>query len=158
MHQGHTLANIGEVEGLFDRGVAAADHRDLFAAVEKPVTGGAGGNAAAIESGLALQPKPTRLGAGGDDHGAGDISVAAVAGELKRARREIDGGDQVLAKIGADFFGLGLHLLHQPRPLYNIGEARIVLHIGGDGQLPARLHAGHQGRRQSGARGVNGGG
>ena len=49
MHQGH-MSQHEEVE-LLDRGVAAADHRDFLVAVEKPVTGGAGGNAAAIESG-----------------------------------------------------------------------------------------------------------
>jgi hypothetical protein len=41
---------------------------------------------------------------------------------------------------------LRLHLLHQPRPLDHVGEAGIILDIGGDGELPARLHALHHQR------------
>ena len=41
--------------------------------------------------------------------------------------------------LGAHMLRLSLHLLHQPRPLDHLGKARIVLHIGGDGQLAAGL-------------------
>ena len=41
-----------------------------------------------------------------------------------------------------DVLGLGLHLLHQPGALDDVGEARIVLDVGGDGQLAAGLDAG----------------
>ena len=54
--------------------------------------------------------------------------------------------------------GLGLHLLHQPGTLDHVGEARIVLDVGGDGQLPARLQALDQDRLQVGARGIDRGG
>jgi hypothetical protein len=55
-------------------------------------------------------------------------------------------------------FGLGLHLLHQPGALDDVGEARIVFHVGGDGQLAAGLDALDQHRVEQGARGVDGGG
>ena len=44
--------------------------------------------------------------------------------------------------LGADMLGLLLHLLHQPGALDDVGEARVVLDVGGDGQLAARLNAG----------------
>ena len=37
--------------------------------------------------------------------------------------------------------GLLLHLLHQPRALDDIGKARIIFDVGGDGELAARLDA-----------------
>ena len=43
--------------------------------------------------------------------------------------------------LGADVLGLGLHLLHQPGALDDLGEARIVLDVGGDRHLPAGLAA-----------------
>src|SRR5436853_4680772 len=53
---------------------------------------------------------------------------------------------------------LGVHLLHQPGSLDDIGETRVILDIGGDRQLAARLQPGHQDRLQVRARGVNRGG
>jgi hypothetical protein len=58
--------------------------------------------------------------------------------------------------FGADMLGLPAHLLHQPRALDDVGEARIVLDVGGDGQLPAGLDAGIEQRLQHGARGIDG--
>ena len=54
--------------------------------------------------------------------------------------------------------GLGLELVHQPGALDRLGEARIILDIGGDGELPAGLHAGDQHGLQPGARGIDRGG
>ena len=59
--------------------------------------------------------------------------------------------------LGADMLGLRPHLLHQPGALDHVGEARIVLDVGGDGQLAAGLDAGDQHRLQHGARGIDGG-
>ena len=58
----------------------------------------------------------------------------------------------------ADVLGLLLHLLHQPGALDDVGEARIVLDVGGDGELAAGLDALDQHRLQHGARGIDGGG
>jgi len=66
---------------------------------------------------------------------------------------------------GADLLGLRLHLLHQPGALDDVGEAGVVLHVGGDGQLAAGLVAlqhqglevgpgGVQSRRQPGGAGT----
>ena len=45
---------------------------------------------------------------------------------------------------GPDMLGLLLHLLHQPGALDDVGETGIVLDIGGDRQLAARLQPGDQ--------------
>jgi hypothetical protein len=47
------------------------------------------------------------------------------------------------------------HLLHQPRALDDVGETRIILHIGGDGELAAGLDALDQDRFKHRARGIN---
>jgi hypothetical protein len=53
--------------------------------------------------------------------------------------------------------GLGLHLLHQPGALDHLGIAWVVLDIGRDGELAARLQALDQDRLEQGAGGVDGG-
>ncbi len=59
---------------------------------------------------------------------------------------------------GADLGRLFPHLLHQPRTLDHLGEARIVLHIGCDGELAAGLNALDEDRLQHGARRIDRGG
>ena len=123
--------------------------------IEEAVAGGAGRHAAALQPLLRIDAQPAGLGAGGDDHGVGQEDVARIGDAAERAGGEIHPRDQVVHDSRADMLGLRRHLLHQPRPLDHIGEARIVLDIGGDGQLPARLQPGHQHRRQAGARGID---
>ena len=48
--QGDVVGVVGQVQRLLHRGVAAADHRHPLAAVEEPVAGGAGGDAAALQA------------------------------------------------------------------------------------------------------------
>ena len=52
-------AMVGEVERLLDRGVAAADHDDVLAAIEEAVAGRAGGDAEAAELLLARAGRAT---------------------------------------------------------------------------------------------------
>ena len=66
--------------------------------------------------------------------------------------------DVVHNDLGADVLGLGLHLLHQPGALDDIGEARIVLDVGRDGELAAGLDALDQHGLQHGAGRIDGGG
>ena len=134
---------IGEEQRLLDGGVAAADHHALPCRDRRsrrrwrrrrrrsPGT-----------SASRRQAQPARLGAGGDDHRVGGVDRAAIAGEHERAPVEIDLDDDVVDDLGADMLGLRLHLLHQPGALDDVGEAGIVLDIGGDGELAARLEAG----------------
>jgi hypothetical protein len=84
--------------------------------------------------------------------------LAAIASEAERALVEFDFDDDVLDDLCADMLRLRAHLLHQPRALDDVGEARIVLDIRGDGELAARLQPRDQQRFAHGARRIDGGG
>ena len=104
---------------------------------------------------LARNAQPFGLGAGGDDQRIAGVLVPESPFSAERPDIEIDFGDDVVDDLGADMLGLLQHLLHQPRPLDRIGEAGIVLDVGGDHQLAALLQAGDQHRLQHGARGID---
>ena len=99
--------------------------------------------------------EPARLRAGGENDGVGEIDVAAVAGQAERPLRQFELGDEIGDDLGADMGRLLFHLLHQPRALDHIGEARIVLDVGGDGELAAGLDALDQHRFEHRARGID---
>ena len=141
VHQRDLGCEIGQEQRLLDRGIAATDHQHLFAAIEEAVAGGAGGHAVAAEFLLRRQIEPARLRAGGEDQRLGDIDLAGIAFDAERPPRQIDLVDVVGDHLGADMGGLLLHLLHEPRPLDHVGEARIVLDVGGGGELAAGLNA-----------------
>src|SRR5688572_24777476 len=52
--------------------------------------------------------------------------------------------------------GLLLHLLHEPGSLDHVGKSRIVLDVGGDGELAARLDALNQDRVEHRPRCIDG--
>src|SRR5450759_5704864 len=79
MHNGHLRGEVGEKQRFLDRGVAAADHDDLLAAIEKSVAGRAGRHAKALEFLFRWRAEPARLRAGGKNDGFREIDVAAVA-------------------------------------------------------------------------------
>ena len=109
-----------------------------------------------------MDAEPARLRAGGEDHGFRQIDVAAVAGQAERPLRQFELVDEIGDDLGADMRRLLLHLLHQPGALDDVGEAGIVFHVGGDGELAAGLDAldqygfEHRARRVD-RRGVTGG-
>ena len=155
MHDRDLRRKIGQEQRLLDRGIAAADHDHFLVAVEEAVAGRAGRHAVALEFLFGRQIEPARLRAGGDDQGIGEIDVAGIAGQPERPLRQLHLVDVVGDDAGADMLGLRLHLLHQPGPLDDVGEARIVLDVGGDGELAAGLDALNQDRLQHGARRVD---
>ena len=79
--------------------------------------------------------------AGGNEQRIGEIDIARIPFESGRRCDELDGVDVVGDEARADMVGLGLHLLHEPRPLDHIGKARVVLDVGGDRELAAGLDA-----------------
>ena len=149
---------VGEIKRLLDGGIAAADHRDVFAPEKETVAGRAGRNPEPLKGRLALEAEPARLGAGGNDDRLREIDVAPVPGAAERTTGEVDIGDQVVDQGRADIFRLKVHLLHQPGPLDHVGEPGVVLHIGGNRHLSADFEPGHQDRIERRARGVDGGG
>ena len=155
VHHHDRGGELGEEQGFLDGGIAAADDHDLLAAVEEAVAGGAGRDAEALEAGLAFQPQPLGLGAGGDDQGLGQPLLAGVADEAEGAGGEVGRDHDVVDELGADVCGLLAHLVHQPRPLDHLGVSRIVLHVSGDGQLPAGREPADHHRVQQGAGGID---
>ena len=147
--------HLAEVEGFLDRGVAAADHGHRLVAKEEPVTGRAGRDAVAGEGLLARQAQPAGLGAGREDQALGQEAVAGIRPARERPAREVDLDDAVEHQLRAAVGCLGRHLLHQPRPLDDLGEARIVLDVGRDRELAADPEALDQDRLQIGAGGVD---
>jgi hypothetical protein len=155
MHQRDVAREVRQVQRFLGRGIAAADHGDILAAEEEAVTGGAGGDAEARQLLLTRNAEPAGLGAGGDHQRVRQVDRAAIPRRAEGPAREVDVEDHILLDRRADMFGLGLHLFHQPGALDRLGEAGVVLDIGGDGQLAARLHAGDDQRREPRARGVD---
>jgi hypothetical protein len=149
---------VGEEQRFLDRGVAAADHHDLLASVEEAVAGGAGRGAEALERFLRRNAEPARLRAGGEDDGVRHIDVAGIADEAERTLAELELGHQIGDDLGADMGRLLLHLLHQPGALDHVGEAGIVLDVGGDGELSAGLNPLDQDRIEHRACRIDGGG
>jgi hypothetical protein len=134
-------AKLVEEQRLLDGGVAAADHHNFLVAIEEPVAGRAGGHAIALEFLFRGQIEPARLRAGCDDQRVGEVDVAGIADQPERPLRQFHLVHMIGNDARADVRGLRLHLLHQPGTLDDIGKARIVLDVGGDRQLAARLHA-----------------
>jgi hypothetical protein len=156
--QGDLGGEAGEEQRLLHRRIAAADDGDLLAAIEEPVAGGARGNAEAAERLFRLKAEPFGLRPRGDDDGFGDEHRARIADEPERALRQIDRRHDVVDEFGPHVLGLGLHLIHQPGALDHVGEARVVLHVGGDGELAAGREARDQHWLKQSPRGVDGGG
>ncbi len=155
MHDRHALGDMRKVKRFLDRGIAAADHDHILAAIEETVAGRAGRNAATHEGLLAVEAKPLGLCARRDDQGVAGIDRAGITLETERTHRRFDLGDDVVDNLGADILRLRRHLVHHPWPLHRIGIARIVFHVGGDHQLTALLQPGNHDWLQHGAGGIN---
>src|SRR5581483_10140385 len=155
---------LGEVRGLLHRRVAAADDEDVLVAKEEAVARGARGDAVALELLLRRDVEPLGHRAGGDDQRvAGDGYVLDTGdGDGELPLLQIDLLDVALHEPGTEALGLRAKRLHQIGPEDPLGEAGIVLHVGGVDQLPARRTAAlkpfDDQRRDGGARGVDGGG
>ena len=78
VNQRDALGEIGEEEGFFDSGIAAADDHDLFAAIEEAVAGGAGRDAKALIGIFRFKAQPLGLCARRDDNGFGQQFRARI--------------------------------------------------------------------------------
>src|SRR5215471_14148370 len=121
MHEKHLISNIGEEDRLLDRGVAAADHDHLLAAIEKAVAGGASRDAITPEALLGGKPEPARFCAGGNDEGVGGVLGMAIAFEPEWMPLEVDLDDVIADNFSSDMLRLHPHLVHQPRALDHFG-------------------------------------
>ena len=154
VHQGDRGGEPGQVQGLLDRGVAAAHHRHRLGAEEEAVAGGAGRDAAALVPLFRRQAEVAGGGAGGDDQRVAAV-LGVAAGQPERRRAERDRGHLVEGQRHLVALRVALHAVHQVRPLQARDVARPVVDVGGGHQLPARLHAGDQQQVEAGAGGVD---
>ena len=76
VHHGDMRGEVGQEQRLLDRGVAAANHHHVLAAIEEAVAGRAGRDAVALEFLLGGQIEPARLRAGREHDGVRKINVA----------------------------------------------------------------------------------
>jgi hypothetical protein len=113
------------------------------------------GHAVARELLLGRKPDPLGGGAGRDDERLGGVRVAAHL-EPERMLREVDLGDVAEHERRAEPLGLLAEDLHHVRAHDAFGEARVVLDVGGDGELPAGLGAFDHDGRQVRAGGIDG--
>ena len=156
VNQCDPAGEAGEEQRLFHRRIAAADHRNLLAAEEKSVAGGATGDAAADQGLLAGQAQPARAGAAGDDQRPrADLLLAHAQGEGILA--EIGVCNVRQTKLGPKAACLFAYIHHQLRPCDSFRPARKIFHHGGHGQLSARLVAFQYQRLKVGAASVDGG-
>src|SRR5690606_6762506 len=120
---------LGEEVALLDGRVAAAYHHDLAAAVEEAVAGGAGGHAAAVELVLAGHAQAARVGAGGDDQGAG-VVVGLVAVHQEAALGVVrEAADLVHHDARAEALRLRHHALRQLGAADGLREPGVVLDL-----------------------------
>ena len=147
----------GQVGGFLERGVAAADHRDLAILEEEPVARRAGRHAATAQARLAVEPEPQRRRPGRDDHGLRPV-LGAAGPDAERPLGEVDPIDVDVDHPRPEPLGLGAHGGHQVGPLDAVLEARIVLDVAGEHQLAARGGAREDDRLEARAGRVDRGG
>jgi hypothetical protein len=115
VHQRDLAGDVGEVERLFDGGVAAADHRDFLVAVEEAVAGGAGRHALAGEGFFGRQAEVLGAGAGGDDQRVAGV-FARIAHQADRLFGQMGGVDVVEDHLGVEAQRVLLEARHQLGP------------------------------------------
>ncbi len=125
MNQVDAAGEFCEEVGLLHGGIAAADNGNLFAAKEKTVAGGAGGDAVAHELLFGIETEQAGRRAGGHDE-----RVRAIAflrrGDRERAARQIHIGDRAGAKLGAEALRLLAHVLDQFGTEDAVGKTGII--------------------------------
>ena len=159
VHQGDLGGEPGEERGLLDGGVAAADDHDVLVAEEEAVARRAPADAVAGEAVLALDLELAVARAHGQHDGAGAVRGAVGDADGLDVALEMDGRDVVGDQDGAEPLGLGAELVHQLGAHDAVGEAGVVLDVGGvDERTAGRDRALEHQRGEVRARRVDGSG
>jgi hypothetical protein len=140
VHDRDLARELREEGRLLHRRVAAAHDQQLPVAEEEAVAGGAAAHAASAERVLAGHGQPLGAGTGADDDAVRAILVVAGP-DAERPLGQVDPGGALVQELCLEPLRLLLHLLHQLRAQDPVGEARVVLDIGGEHQLPTGLEA-----------------
>src|SRR6266542_279557 len=158
VNDGHFRRELRQESRLFHRRIAAADDGDLPAFEEEAVAGGAGRNASPHVLLLGFETEKLGRGTRGDNGGVRGDAASGVEGEREGAAREVDVDDAVEDDLGAETLRLIAKDLHQLGPLDTLAETRVVLHVGRDRQLSARLRPLEDDGRKLRPRGIERGG
>ena len=145
MYQRDLRGDVGEIQCLLDRGIAAADDGDLLIAIEEAVAGGAGRDTLAHEGFLGSQAEILGSGTGRDDQRVAGV-FAGIADQLERRFVELCGVDVVENDLGFEALRVLQEARHQVRPHDAVGVGGPVVHLGRGHQLPPLGDAGDQHR------------
>ena len=156
MHQRDFRRDVAQVQRFFDRRIAATDNGDGLAAIEEPVAGRAGRNAAALVRLLGGQAEVHGCCAGGDNQRITGVA-AVVAVQAKRSLRQVGGVNMVVDDFGVEALRVTQHAIHQFRALQALDVARPVVDVGRGHQLAALLDAGNDHRVEIGPGSIDGG-
>ena len=137
----------GQVGGLLEGRIAAADDRDLLVPEEEPVAGRARRHAAAAEAFLTGQAEPHRRCAGRDDDGLGAVFDPAGP-DAERALPEVDPVHVHVEDPRPEPLRLGAERGHEIGTLDPVREARVVLDVAREHQLAAGRRAGDDDGRE----------
>src|SRR5918994_803840 len=136
------LGELGDEDRVLHRRVATADHDHLLVLEEGAVAHAAGGHPVAAELDLARDTEPLRLSSHGEDHGLCPVLVVVDPDALEPSVAELDPGRVVGDEAGAEVARLLAELGHQLRAHDPpVGEARVVLDVGGGLELASPLEA-----------------
>ena len=155
MHQIDLAGDVGQVQGFFHRGVAAADHGHVLILVEKTIAGGAGRYAATLEGFFRGDAQIFGSGAGGNNQRVTGV-FAGVAHQPERALRQVGSMDMVKHGFGIETLGMRLQARHQIRAHQAVRITGPVVHFGSGHQLATHLHAGDDHGLEVGAGGIHG--
>ncbi len=144
MDQGDVATQPGEVTRLFHRRITAPDDDHVLPAEERAVAHRAGAHAFVLELLFRVEDQCSwRARASGDDQRLREMQNVFVFThpDFERARREIHLLHVRRDQLDALMLGLSAKIRHQVLPGYALGEARIVLDLGREHQLPTRDQA-----------------
>jgi hypothetical protein len=154
VHDGDLAADVREIQGFLDRGVAAPDHGHVLAPVEEAIAGRARRDAAAAEARFRFEAEILGARAGRDDQRVAGVG-AVVALQAERPLREIGLDDVVVDQLRVEALGVPPHPVHQVGALQPLDVAGPVVDVGRRHQLAALLESGDQHRLQVGAGGID---
>ena len=154
VHEVHRAGDVGEVQRLLHRGVAATDHAHILAPVEEAVAGRAAADATPHEGLLGRDAEVLGRGAGGDDQRVAGV-VRGVAAQNERPPAELDLVDVVEHHLRVEALGVLEEALHQVGSHDAVDVGGPVVDVGRRHQLAALRDAGDEHRLQVGARGID---
>ena len=147
--------DVTEIQGFLDCRVAATDHRDGFATIEKAVTGCACRNAAPLVGFLRFETQVHCGCSGGNNQSIAGVA-AVVPIEAKRVLRDVGLVDVVVNYFSIEALRMAQHAIHELWPLQAFNVTRPVIHIGCRHQLATLFDPGDDDRIKIGTGRVHG--